>query len=252
MKHYGIIGFPLAHSFSPSYFNKKFVAENIVCAYNAFPLDSIAQLPDLINSNPDLCGLNVTIPYKTKVIPYLDFISIDAQKINAVNCIKIENGKLFGFNTDQFGFAESLKPLLVKDMSAALVLGTGGSSKAVCYALEQLNLNFKLVSASGKGAFSYDELSEEIIQNHLLIVNTSPVGMYPNMGDSPEIPYHFLNENHLLYDLIYNPEETLFLKNGKKQNAQIKNGKEMLLLQADKSWEIWNDKNICKETIPLK
>lgn len=252
MEQYGIIGFPLTHSFSPFYFTEKFALEKLDCAYDAYPIDSISQLPGLIKAKPELCGLNVTIPYKTAVIPYLDYISESAKEINAVNCVKIVEGKLYGFNTDHFGFTETLKPLLNKEMNKALVLGTGGSSKAVCYALSQLGIEYKLVSASGKGDLSYNELTEEILQEHQLIVNTTPLGMFPETDQCPDIPYQFLSEKHMLYDLIYNPKETLFLLKGKEHKTAIKNGYKMLIAQADKSWEIWNDDNAINKTISLK
>ncbi|MFA6152696.1 MAG: shikimate dehydrogenase [Chitinophagaceae bacterium] len=252
MEQYGIIGFPLTHSFSPAYFNEKFTSGRMDCAYNVYQIDSISQLPGLIKAKPELCGLNVTIPYKTAVIQYLDFISESAQAINAVNCVKIVDGKLFGFNTDHFGFTETLKPLLNKEMNKALVLGTGGSSKAVCFALSQLGIEYKLVSASGKGDLSYNELTEEILQENLLLVNTTPLGMFPETDQCPTIPYPFLCEKHLLYDLIYNPKETVFLRKGREQKTAIKNGYEMLIAQADKSWEIWNDDNAINKTISLK
>lgn len=252
MEQYGIIGFPLSHSFSPAYFTEKFAAEKMDCVYHSYSIDSIGQLPGLIKAKPEMCGLNVTIPYKTTVIPYLDFISKSAQAINAVNCLKIVEGKLYGFNTDHFGFTETLKPLLNNEMNKALVLGTGGSSKAVCFALSQLGIEYKLVSASGKGDLSYNELTGETLQEHLLIVNTTPLGMFPETGQCPDIPYQFLSEKHLLYDLIYNPKETLFLQKGKEHKSSIKNGYEMLIVQADKSWEIWNADDAINKTICLK
>ncbi|HTN16632.1 MAG TPA: shikimate dehydrogenase [Chitinophagaceae bacterium] len=247
MDQYGIIGNPLSHSFSPAYFNARFVREGIPAEYTAFPLDSIGLLPGLIAAHPALRGLNVTIPYKTAVIPYLQGLSAAASAINAVNCIRMVEGKLFGFNTDHYGFSESLKPLLQAGITDALVLGTGGSSKAVCYALEQLGLRYHLVSASGNGDYTYADLSETIIRSHLLIVNTTPLGMSPHTTECPDIPYHFLGGSHVLYDLVYNPEETLFLQKGRIQGAQTKNGYEMLLLQADQSWAIWNSGDVLTE-----
>lgn len=252
MQLYGLIGFPLNHSFSPSYFLQKFTEEKIEATYKSYPIASINEIEKLVKETEKLCGLNVTIPYKSSVLAFVNGISRAAQKIGAVNCLKIINGALYGFNTDYIGFTESLKPLLRKDMNSALVLGTGGSSKAVCYALSELGIGYKLVSGSGKGDLSYEELSANSLQEHLLIVNTTPLGMQPHTKDCPPIPYSFLTENHLLYDLIYNPEETLFLQKGKEQNALVKNGLEMLHLQAEKSWEIWNDENATKETILIK
>lgn len=250
MQQYGLIGYPLSHSFSPKYFNQKFAAEKIDALYISYPIASIKEIENLINQN--LSGINVTIPYKSAVIPFLNKINKAAKEIDAVNCVKIVEGKLYGFNTDQFGFAESLKPLLRKDMNSALVLGTGGSSKAVCYALRQLAINYKLVSASGKGDLAYEEITEEIMKSHLLVINTTPLGMHPKTEECPSIPYQFLNELHVLYDLIYNPTETLFLQKGKQQNAVVKNGLEMLHLQAEKSWEIWMDNEAIMDTIAIK
>lgn len=252
MKQYGIIGYPLSHSFSPAYFNDKFAAEKIDAEYLSLPVKIITQVAGLQERYPDLMGLNVTIPHKTTIIPYLDFISTAAREINAVNCIKITDGKLHGFNTDYFGFGESLKSLLNNTLPTALVLGTGGSSKAICYALSQMGIEYKLVSATGKGDYAYAELNEKTVQENLLIINTTPLGMFPSIDACPDIPYHFLTENHLLYDLIYNPEETLFLQKGKAQHATIKSGYEMLLLQAEKSWQIWNDPNTIGEIIMPK
>ncbi len=252
MEQYGIIGFPLTHSFSPFYFTEKFAKEKRNAEYLPFTLKIIKQLPGLLENFPEMIGLNVTIPLKTDVISCLNYISDEAREINAVNCVKIVEGKLYGFNTDHFGFTETLKPLLNNEMNKALVLGTGGSSKAVCFALSQLGIEYKLVSASGKGDLSYNELTEEILQEHLLIVNTTPLGMFPETDQYPDIPYQFLSEKHLLYDLIYNPKETVFLLKGKEHKTRIKNGYEMLIAQADKSWEIWNDDNAINNTISLK
>lgn len=252
MQQYGLIGYPLNHSFSPEYFNQKFASEKIDALYKSYPIASIKEIENLINQTQNLSGINVTIPYKSAVIPLLQGINKAAKEIGAVNCIKIIEGKLYGFNTDYLGFAESLKPLLRKDMSSALVLGTGGSSKAVCYALTQLAINYKLVSASGKGDLGYEEITDEIMKSHLLIINTTPLGMHPQIDNCPSIPYQFLNEQHVLYDLVYNPIETLFLQKGKQQNATVKNGLEMLHLQAEKSWEIWNDDEAIMDTIAIK
>jgi shikimate dehydrogenase len=249
MDQYGIIGNPLSHSFSPGYFNERFEREGIDSDYTAFPLESVSSLPHLISMKPCLRGLNVTIPYKTAVIPYLDGISKAAASINAVNCIKIVAGKLYGFNTDYSGFLESLNPLPDQFVSEALVLGTGGSSKAVCYALMQLGLRYHLVSSSGQGAYTYTDLSEELIRAHRVIINTTPLGMFPHTGNCPDIPYRFLGADHLLYDLIYNPEETLFLQKGRERGARTKNGYGMLLLQADQSWRIWNDNEALKHIV---
>jgi shikimate dehydrogenase len=252
MKRYGLIGFPLTHTFSPSYFNQKFANENINAFYEAYPIESIQLIKELIASTENLIGLSVTIPYKTQVISYLDLISKEANSIGAVNCIKIINGQLYGFNTDFIGFIESLKPLLRENIKSALILGSGGSSQAVQYALTQLNIEYKIVSSSGHGNYSYQDLSEEIIANNLLIVNTTPLGMYPILDMLPSIPYQFLTKEHLLYDLIYNPERTLFLQKGLAQKTTIKNGIEMLHVQAEKSWEIWNNQQKDDDFIPVR
>jgi shikimate dehydrogenase len=252
MQEYGLIGYPLSHSFSPGYFHEKFTQEQLNARYNSFPIASISALEKLIKETENLKGLNVTIPYKSSVIPFLKKISTSAKNIGAVNCIKIVNGELYGFNTDYIGFAESLKPLLRKDINKALVLGTGGSSKAVCYALSELGIAYQLVSASGKANLSYEGIDAKTIQEHLLIVNTTPLGMHPKTNECPNIPYSFLTKEHLLFDLIYNPEETMFLQKGKARNALVKNGLEMLHLQAEKSWAIWNDQEAIKDTISTK
>ncbi|MDI9319091.1 MAG: shikimate dehydrogenase [Phycisphaerales bacterium] len=252
MKQFGLIGFPLKHSFSPQYFNEQFEAEQLNCHYKAFPIEQIELLPSLLHQFPNLQGLNVTIPYKTAVIPFLDAISDTAQNIHAVNCIKIQDKKLIGFNTDYYGFTESLKPLLDMSINKALVLGTGGSAQAVLFALKQLDIATHTVSSSGKGDLSYRDLDTEIMQSHQLIINTTPLGMFPHLSDSPPIPYHLLNEKHILFDLIYNPAETLFLKKGAEQYARTANGVKMLQLQADKSWEIWNSEKIDEPILKLK
>ncbi|GAA4451039.1 shikimate dehydrogenase [Rurimicrobium arvi] len=239
---FGIIGKPLSHSFSPAYFNRRFREAGSDLHYEAFPLEHIGQLPELLRQHPGLRGLNVTLPYKTAVIPFLDYISESAKEIGAVNCIRIQDGTRYGYNTDVYGFRESLRPLLHKDITyKALVLGTGGSSKAVTAALRQLNIGYTPVSSSeGKGC-AYAALTPPVLEEHLLIINTTPLGMWPDTGAAPPIPYEALGPDHLLFDLIYNPEETLFLQKGKQQGASVKNGLEMLLLQAERSWELWND-----------
>jgi shikimate dehydrogenase len=241
MKTYGLIGFPLTHSFSVKYFAEKFKREGITdCVYKNFPIESIEELSTLLK-NETLSGLNVTIPYKEAVIEYLDDIDETAQAIGAVNCIKFTDGKLIGYNTDVFGFRESLKPYLNNTQPKALILGTGGSSKAVAFALGQLNIPYTFVSRRKKAEWlTYHELTGEIISEYKLIINTSPIGMYPNTEAGPELPYEYLSPDHYLYDLIYNPEETLFLRQGASHSAHIKNGLEMLYLQAEKNWEIWH------------
>ncbi len=246
MKTYGLIGFPLEHSFSKKYFSEKFTQENInECEYKNFPLHSISEFPSLVKNEMNLFGLNVTIPYKESVMSYLHEVTNEAKEIGAVNCIKIKKGKLIGYNTDFFGFGYSLGLLLESHHTDALVLGSGGSSKAVRYVLKELGIHCVTVSSSGaKDSISYSDVTGEIISTHLLIINTTPVGMFPKTGEAPPIPYQYISDKHLLYDLIYNPEETLFLKQGKEQGAKTKNGLQMLQLQAEKSWEIWNKNNL--------
>lgn len=237
---YGIIGYPLSHSFSPAYFKKKFASLNIDSTYEAFPINAISELPDLLYTHPSLCGFNVTTPYKEAVMPYLDEIDPVAAEINAVNCVAIKNGKKKGYNTDALGFEQSLVPLLKHQHTHALILGTGGSSKAVAYALTQLGIFYKKVSRNKKSdCFTYDDLSLEVMAAYKLIINTTPLGMYPNIEAIPPIPYYSIGDQHLLYDLIYNPEETKFLAQGKALGATTKNGFEMLQLQAEASWDIW-------------
>ena len=238
---YGIIGYPLGHSFSPAYFSRKFAAEHIHATYRLFPLEKIELFPFLLADNPDIMGLSVTIPYKEEVISYLDDIDKNAAGIGAVNCIVVKDGRTKGHNTDIIGFENSLLPLLQAGHKKALVLGTGGSSKAVRYVLEKFQINYISVSRSGgQGLFAYEELSPEIIKDHTLIINTTPLGMYPDTQLFPSLPYYAITDKHLLFDLIYNPTETVFLKLGKQHGAIIKNGYEMLEIQAEASWDIWN------------
>jgi shikimate dehydrogenase len=242
MKQYGLIGYPLSHSFSKGFFGEKFEKEHITgCAYDNFPIPGINEFPALLEQHPQLQGLNVTIPYKEAVIPFLDELSDAAARIRAVNCIHFRDGKKKGYNTDVIGFSKSLQPLLRPHHQQALVLGTGGAAKAIMYALEQLGITYAVVSRqAANGAISYESLTKEILDTHTLIVNTTPLGMYPKVDTFPEIPYQYLSSQHLLYDLVYNPAETAFLQKGAAQGAAIKNGHEMLILQAEASWEIWN------------
>lgn len=242
MNLYGLIGKPLKHSFSAAYFTQKFAAENIADSqYQNFELQSIEQLPLLLQQQPDLKGLNVTIPYKKEVLRYLHEADDTVQQIGACNCIKIVDGKLYGYNTDVIGFAQSLQQHLQPQHTKALVLGTGGSSGAVQYALQQLKIPYKLVSRQKeKGQFSYEDLNDSIIKDYPLIINTTPVGMFPQVHEAPPIPYSAITSAHLLFDLIYNPEKTLFLQRGEAQGAAICNGYQMLLLQAEAGWKIWN------------
>ncbi len=245
MKKYGLIGYPLKHSFSRGYFNEKFLSENIDAEYVNFEIPSIDDFKKIIDNNPNLCGLNVTIPYKEQVIPFLNELDPDTAKIGAVNVIKIirlPKGKLklVGYNSDIIGFTQSIEPLLLPSHKKALILGTGGSSKAVYHGLANLGIESKFVSRTPQpGMFTYEELNAEILAEHTVIVNCTPVGMFPKVDFCPEIPYEHLTPDHLLYDLLYNPNETLFMKKGKEKGAVTKNGLEMLLLQAFAAWEIW-------------
>jgi len=247
MKVFGLIGFPLSHSFSQKYFAKKFVTEGIQdTTYENFEIKHIDDLPALLESYPDLFGLNVTIPYKEEVKKYIDDLDYSARKVGDVNVIKVlPDRSLVGYNSDYYGFRTSLESWLGGKTASfnALVLGTGGASKAVKVVLEDCNINYRTVSRDGKkGDFTYFELIEDpdIVRDHTLIINTTPLGMYPHVNEAPQLPYDQLNDGYYLYDLIYNPEETLFLEKGKENGAIIKNGLEMLILQAEKSWEIWN------------
>ena len=238
MRKFGIIGYPLGHSFSPPYFAKKFKKLGIKDAeYRAYPIKSINEFPSLISD--DLVGLNVTIPYKEAVIPYMDELSNAAAEIKAVNTILHKNGKLIGHNTDYYGFMKSLTELIDgEDVKSALVLGTGGSSKAVSYALSIMGINYTLVSRNFD-YLSYKDLTQRVIKKHRLIINTTPLGMTPNIHASPLINFIYLDDQHFCYDLIYNPEKTLFLEKAEQYGATIKNGHDMLVLQAEKSWQIW-------------
>jgi shikimate dehydrogenase len=247
---YGLIGYPLIHSFSRTYFNQKFEAENINARYENFEIPSIDVLPSLLESHPAISGMNVTIPYKEKVIPYLDDIDPLAARAGAVNVIKIipgkkgkllDNKRLVGCNSDVAGFTDSIRPLITDDRRKALVLGTGGASKAVCVGLDMLDVKPQLVSRTKRpGMLTYDELTPELMAEYKVIVNTTPLGMYPHMDEAPNIPYEALTPAHLCYDLLYNPDVTLFMRKAAEHGAEVKNGLEMLLLQAFLSWEIWN------------
>lgn len=248
-KEFGIIGNPLSQSASPAFFNKKFATEKIAAEYLPFELKKIEELPLLLKEHPNLCGFNVTIPYKTQVISYLESISDEAKEINAVNVVKIRHDNdgtphLHGYNSDVIGFSRSISPLLNINDKKALVLGTGGASKAIIYALKQLGLETLSVSRkAGNNAISYDDLTQEIIQTHTVIVNCTPLGMAGHGIElCPNIPYEQLTDKHILYDIVYNPENTIFLQNGKKFGTRTKSGYEMWYLQAIASWEIWNDK----------
>lgn len=243
MDRYGIIGFPLGHSFSRAFFTEKFQKEHIDAEYVNFEIPSAHLLPEIVRSNPHLRGLNVTLPYKEAVIPMLDSMSDEAREIGAVNVIQVREGRLKGFNSDIIGFMGSLRPLLKPWHQHALVLGTGGASRAIRVGLERLGLDWTYVSrTAAEGRLTYSALTPEVMEHYQVIVNCSPVGMFPKVDACPDIPYHLLSPRHLLYDLVYNPEETLFLKRGAQQGATIKNGLEMLHLQALASWEFWNER----------
>lgn len=241
MKNFGLLGKNIDYSFSRGYFKNKFKTNKLECSYNNFDLETIEDFEELKNTT-QLSGLNVTIPYKQEVIPYLDAIDSEAQEIGAVNTIKIKNGKLTGYNTDHFGFEHSLKPHLKPHHKNALILGTGGASKAVAFALKKLGIPFEYVSRSQSPAvkYTYGSLSKKGVDEYQIIINCTPLGTFPDVTKCPQIPYDQITSNHLLFDLIYNPEETLFLKQGNTKNATTLNGLEMLSLQAEKSWEIWN------------
>lgn len=240
MKQYGLIGFPLSHSFSKRYFEEKFAREAITgCRYDLFPLQQITELPALLNAHPQLSGLNVTVPYKEAILPYLQALDTTARQIGAVNCIKVDAGALTGYNTDAFGFHHSLVNFLPHTPRQVFVLGTGGSSKAVTYILQQLQLPYLRVSRTPQSAeISYATIAQHL-QDSNLFINTTPLGMFPAVEGCPAIPYHLLSDKDALYDLVYNPAETLFLQKGKQQGCAVKNGLEMLQLQAEESWRIW-------------
>lgn len=244
MRKFGLIGYPLSHSFSPAYFAQKFAKEGISgCSYDAFSIETIDKLPELLQNNRELEGLNVTIPYKKQVIPFLQESTDAVEKMGACNCIHIKDGRLTGHNTDVVGFEESLKPKLGAEHSKALILGTGGAAAAVEYVLEKMGISFLSVSrqrGENQNQITYADLTEELITDYKLIINTTPLGMYPAVDNCPDIPYHHLTPSHYLFDLIYNPQETLFLKKGAERGAVTKNGDDMLIIQAEESWKIWN------------
>ncbi|CCG52996.1 Shikimate dehydrogenase [Flavobacterium indicum GPTSA100-9 = DSM 17447] len=242
-RQFGLIGRNISYSFSKKYFTDKF-EQNFFdnCNYANYDLESLREFPKLIENTKGLVGLNVTIPYKEAILPYLDKISKKAKKIGAVNCITVsKKKKLKGYNTDYYGFKKSLQPLLKKHHTKALILGTGGASKAVAFALKKLNIEFDFVSRNpNEYEFSYEDLNAEVFSEYTIIVNTTPVGTYPNINDCPSLDYTLFTAQHIAFDLIYNPEKTTFLKKAKAHGATIKNGYEMLVFQAEKGWEIWN------------
>lgn len=245
-KKYGLIGYPLKHSFSQKFFTNKFLVENIDAEYLNFEIPSIDEFTSIIKDNADLIGLNVTIPYKEAVMPFLNRIDDEAKRIGAINVIKIEREKdqtiLTGYNSDIVGFQNSISPLIKPHHKKALILGTGGASKAVIEGLKNIGIESTYVSRGKKqeNTVLYSELTEEIFKEYTVIVNSSPVGTFPNIDEYPDIPYQYITEKHLLYDLVYNPSQTTFLKKGAEQRATIKNGAEMLELQAIEAWNIWN------------
>ncbi|GAB3931250.1 shikimate dehydrogenase family protein [Mucilaginibacter myungsuensis] len=265
MKFYGLIGYPLTHSFSKKFFTEKFEKENIEDhVYDLYELSNLSDFPELLRANPKLCGLNVTVPHKIGVVRYLDWVSEEAKEVGAVNCIRIaaespvaaafagevgiqdHDFKLEGFNTDVYGFEHSLKPLLKKHHKKALLLGNGGAARAVKCVLDKLDIEYKLVTRrpEGRNSIRYDAVTKKMMEEYTLIINSTPVGTSPNVDECPPIPYEYITSEHLLYDLIYNPEQTLFLKKGHEQGAATKNGYEMLVLQAERSWEIWNTQKV--------
>jgi shikimate dehydrogenase len=249
---FGLIGYPLTHSFSQKYFSEKFLKENIDnTVYQNFSLQNIEDFKVLLSKEKNLCGINVTIPYKEKIIPFLDELQEDAKAIGAVNCIQFSNGKLIGHNTDYKGFLKSIAPYLKNNTAEALILGSGGSSKAIQYALKTMGKKFVIATtnqnilASTLNTVDYSRLLNDkaFFTSFDLIINTTPLGMYPNIDDCPQLPYPWINKTQVLFDVIYNPEKTMFLQKGEAQGATIINGFEMLIIQAEESWKIWNSYN---------
>jgi len=243
MKRYGLIGYPLGHSFSRKYFSDKFDREGIPdCDYELFPIEQIEQLPGLLARYPDLEGLNVTIPYKKEVILYLTDKSNLPEGLNACNCIRIKDGNLTGFNTDITGFRLSIMPMLKPNHTHALILGNGGATAAVKHALRELQLQYAVVSRrrSNETDLIYEDINADVLSRYTVIINTTPLGTIPDTHLAPPIPYDLLSSGHLLYDLVYNPEITTFMKEGLERGAAVKNGYDMLVIQAEESWKIWN------------
>jgi shikimate dehydrogenase len=246
VKRYGLIGFPLGHSFSQRFFTEKFARERLTDRqYDNFPLGSIEELPGLIAAHADLAGFNVTIPYKKAILPCLDTIDPQAAAIGAVNCVKVDRSgaapRLVGYNTDVFGFRQSLEEMLGGRRPDALILGTGGASRAVEYVLDRLGIDWRKISRhASPGILSYDELSDEVLCGSPLIVNTTPLGTFPDVNSRPPLRYEAIGHGHFLHDLVYNPSETAFLHEGRRRGATVKNGWQMLVAQAERSWQIWN------------
>ena len=242
MDKYGIIGFPLGHSFSRGFFTEKFAREGIDAQYLNFEIPDATMLLDILRENPELRGLNVTLPHKQAVIPLLDELSDEAREIGAVNVIRVRKGKLKGFNSDIIGFTESIRPLLQPHHTKALILGTGGASRAIRVGLSRLGIEWTYVTRSPREKMlAYSDLTPEMMKEYSVIINCSPVGMFPKVDQAPAIPYELLTPKHLLFDLVYNPEDTLFMQKGREQGAIVKNGLEMLFLQAVASWRFWNE-----------
>lgn len=245
MDKYGLIGYPLGHSFSVNYFNQKFADEGIDAKYINFEIPDVDQIIEVVSANPELKGLNVTIPYKERIIEFLDQVTPEARAIGAVNVIRVthDGGKIHmkGFNSDVIGFTQSIEPMLESYHKKALVLGTGGASKAICYGLKSLGVEPVCVSRYERPeTICYRDITPEVVQEYNVIVNCTPVGMFPRSNECPQLPYEALDDKNILYDLVYNPDTTLFMKRGAERGAQVKNGLEMLLLQAFASWEMWN------------
>jgi len=237
-KNYGLIGTKLKHSFSKDYFERKFKSLNYKNhSYKNFEINNLNSLRELISKN-NISGLNVTIPFKEQILNYVDDLDDSAEKIGSINTIKVNKNKITGFNTDADGFEKSFKPL-IENRNSAIILGNGGASKAIQYVLTKNKINFKVISRSGE--IKYENLSNLDIINNLILINTTPLGMYPNVHSFPKIPYNLLSEKHLAYDLVYNPKETVFLKKARKQKCKVSNGYQMLLNQADLSWKIWEN-----------
>lgn len=241
MRLFGLIGYPLGHSFSKKYFTEKFERAYSDCLFENYPIEHIDLLPEIIEQHPDLEGLCVTIPYKEKVLPFLDEVSPEVASINACNSIKITNKQLSGYNTDAIGFEQSLIQQLQPYHTNAFILGTGGAAKAVEFVLKKLGITYTIVSRSAKkNTISYDSINTDLLKNTLLIINASPAGTFPNNSTYPQLPYNALTDKHYLFDLVYNPEKTIFLTKGEEKGAAIQNGYDMLINQAEASWKIWN------------
>lgn len=246
MRLFGLIGYPLAQSFSKEYFDTKFTKEGLTdCRFENFPIESVETLRRIISDNPGLEGLAVTIPHKRTVLKLLDSIEGIPKGLHACNCIRIKSTKLLGYNTDHLGFEKSFTPLLKKHHKKSLVLGNGGATEAVVFVLKKLGIGYNIVSRQLHDGSSmvYKDVNEDVMASHLVIINTTPLGMFPATAQCPGIPYSFITGRHLLYDLVYNPEKTMFLRKGEEKGAVIKNGEEMLVVQAEENWRIWNSQD---------